>query len=137
MNILLLGGYRFLGRAIIAAAQARGHAVSAFNRGSLTTMPGVEQITGDREAPTFAAGRRWDVAIDTSGYIPRHARRSAEALSDRVERYVYVSSISVYPYPIRANAMKATRSQKCLKAAIPTTPLTQRPTARAKPRAKQ
>jgi 2'-hydroxyisoflavone reductase len=104
MNILLLGGYRFLGRAIIAAAQARGHAVSAFNRGSLTTMPGVEQITGDREAPTFAAGRRWDVAIDTSGYIPRHARRSAEALSDRVERYVYVSSISVYPYPIRANA---------------------------------
>jgi 2'-hydroxyisoflavone reductase len=104
MNILLLGGYRFLGRAIIAAAQARGHAVSAFNRGSLTTMPGVKQITGDREAPEFAAGRTWDVAIDTSGYIPRHARRSAEALRDRVERYVYVSSISVYSYPILANA---------------------------------
>jgi len=100
LNILLLGGYRFLGRAIIAQAQARGHAVSAFNRGSLTTMPGVEQISGDREAPAFADGRRWDVAIDTSGYIPRHALRSAEALSARVERYVYVSSLSVYPQPI-------------------------------------
>jgi 2'-hydroxyisoflavone reductase len=100
MNILLLGGYRFLGRAIIAAAQIRGHAVSAFNRGNFTTMPGVEQLTGDRENPGFSAGRRWDAAIDTSGYIPRHARRSAEALRDRVERYVYVSSLSVYPDPI-------------------------------------
>jgi 2'-hydroxyisoflavone reductase len=100
MNILLLGGYRFLGRAIIAAAQARGHVVSAFNRGNFATMPGVEQLTGDRETPAFPADRRWDVAIDTSGYIPRHARRTAEALRDRVERYVYVSSLSVYPDPI-------------------------------------
>ena len=55
MDILLLGGYRFLGRAIIASAQARGHSVSAFNRGNLTPLPGVEQITGDRDAPEFPA----------------------------------------------------------------------------------
>ena len=35
MNLLLLGGYRFVGRAVIAEAQARGYAVAAFNRGSL------------------------------------------------------------------------------------------------------
>jgi 2'-hydroxyisoflavone reductase len=102
MNVLLVGGYRFLGRALIASAQARGHRVSAFNRGSLATMPGVEQLTGDRDAPAFAAGRRWDVAIDTSAYIPRHLRATAEQLNERVERYIFVSSISAYRYPIRA-----------------------------------
>jgi 2'-hydroxyisoflavone reductase len=102
MNVLLLGGYRFLGRAIIEAAQARGHAVSAFNRGRLEAMPGVEQLTGDRDAPAFPSDRRWDVAIDTSGYIPRHVRSTAELLRDRVACYVFTSSLSVYPYPMPA-----------------------------------
>jgi 2'-hydroxyisoflavone reductase len=100
LNVLLLGGYRFAGRAIVAAAQARGHTVTAFNRGHLTPMPGVEQLTGDRDDPAFPAGRTWDVAIDTSGYIPRHVRASARALGDRIAQYVFVSSLSVYPFPM-------------------------------------
>jgi len=100
MELLLLGGYRFLGRAIIAVAQARGHAVTAFNRGNLAPLPGVEAIRGDRDDPAALAGRRWDVAIDTSGYIPAHVRRSAEVLRDAVERYVFVSSLSVYADPM-------------------------------------
>lgn len=102
MNILLLGGYAFLGRAFIEAAQARGHAVSAFNRGNRTAMEGVEQITGDRNALVLPGRRTWDVAIDTSGQAPRHTRGAAEALRDRVGQYIYTSSISVYPNPIRA-----------------------------------
>lgn len=100
LNVLLLGGYRFVGRALIAAAQARGHAVTAFNRGNLAPMPGVEQITGDRDAPAFPAGRTWDVAVDTSGYIPRHVRASALALRERIGQYVFISSLSVYPFPM-------------------------------------
>jgi 2'-hydroxyisoflavone reductase len=100
MNILLLGGYAFLGRAIIAAAQARGHTVAAFNRGNHPALPGVEQLTGDRNAPAFAAERSWDVAIDTSGQAPRHVRAAAELLRERIGRYIYTSSISVYPFPI-------------------------------------
>jgi 2'-hydroxyisoflavone reductase len=99
MNLLLLGGYRFLGRAIIEAAHARGHSVAAFNRGNLAPLPGVEQLTGDRDHPAFPPERRWDVAIDTSGYIPRHVRRSATALADRIACYVFVSTLSVYPWP--------------------------------------
>ncbi len=102
LQILLLGGYRFLGRALIGAAQARGHTVTAFNRGRLEPMPGVEQLTGDRDEPAFPAGRRWDVAIDTSGYIPRHARSAALALRERIEQYIFISSISVYPDPMAA-----------------------------------
>ena len=41
MNVLLLGGFRFVGRAIIEAAQARGHTVTAFNRGNITPLSGV------------------------------------------------------------------------------------------------
>jgi 2'-hydroxyisoflavone reductase len=96
MKLLLLGGYRFLGRAVIAAAQARGYAVTAFNRGRLTPLPDVEQIAGDRDDPSALRGRRWDVVIDTSGYVPRHVRAAAELLRESVDRYVFVSSISVY-----------------------------------------
>ena len=52
MELLLLGGYRFLGRAIVEVAQARGHAVTAFNRGNLTPPPGVGTIRGDRDDRT-------------------------------------------------------------------------------------
>jgi nucleoside-diphosphate-sugar epimerase len=102
MNILLLGGYAFLGRALIDAAHARGHAVSAFNRGRLPPMPGVEQLTGDRDslALDLPAGRTWDAVIDTSGYVPRHTLGAARLLHDRIERYVFVSSLSVYDLPM-------------------------------------
>lgn len=103
MNVLLLGGYAFLGRALIAAAQQRGHSVSAFNRGNRATMPGVEQITGDRNAPAFPEGRRWDAVLDTSGQAPSHTRSAAELLHGRIGRYIYTSSISVYPFPIQAD----------------------------------
>ncbi len=41
-------------------------------------------------------GRSWDAVIDPSGYVPAVVRRSAEALRDS-GRYVFVSTISVYP----------------------------------------
>ena len=37
-----------------------------------------------------------DAAIDTSGYLPRAARASAELLADSVGHYTFVSSISAY-----------------------------------------
>jgi 2'-hydroxyisoflavone reductase len=100
MQLLLLGGFRFLGRAIVQVAQARGHAVTAFNRGNLAPLSGVETIHGDRDDPSPLAGGRWDAAIDTSGYIPRHVRSAAEVLCDAVDRYVFVSTLSVYADPM-------------------------------------
>ncbi len=96
MNLLLIGGYKFVGRAVIETAQARGHSISAFNRGNIEPMPGVEAIRGDRDDPSALAGRRWDAVIDTSGYVPRHVESTAELLRDAVETYVFVSSTSVY-----------------------------------------
>jgi len=99
MNILIIGGTKFLGRHLITAAQARGHEVTLFNRGrySQESFETVEQIHGDRNTDLAKLkNRRWDVVIDTCGYLPQTVRASAEALKDSVEQYVFISSISAY-----------------------------------------
>jgi 2'-hydroxyisoflavone reductase len=99
VRLLLLGGPKFLGRAIADATLARGHELTFFNRGR--TNPGLypeaEKLRGDRDGDLSALdGREFDVVVDTSGYLPRVVRASAELLSAASELYVFVSSISVY-----------------------------------------
>lgn len=99
MNILIIGGTRFLGRHLVDSATRRGHTLTLFNRGQSNPglYPELETIPGDRAADLHKlAGRSWDAVIDTCGYLPRIVSRSAEALKDRVGRYVFISSISVY-----------------------------------------
>lgn len=102
MKLLILGGTIFLGRYLVEAALAAGHDVTLFNRGrhNPELFRQVEKLRGDREAEAegLAAlrGRRWDAAIDTSGYVPRVVGASAHLLADAVEHYTFISSISVY-----------------------------------------
>jgi len=99
MNLLILGGTIFLGRHIVEAALAHGHELTLFNRGQHNPelFPGVEKLRGDRDGDMSALrGRRWDAAIDTSGFVPRIVRASAEALAHSVNHYTFISSISVY-----------------------------------------
>ena len=99
MRLLLLGGPRFLGRAVIDASLERGHEPTLFNRGTTNpdAYPDVERIAGDRDGGLDGLrGRTWDAVVDTSGYLPRVVRASARMLSDAVGHYVFVSSISVY-----------------------------------------
>jgi 2'-hydroxyisoflavone reductase len=99
MRLLVLGGTKFLGRALVEAALARGHELTLFNRGETNPdlFPGVEHIRGDRAADLSAlAGRTWDAAVDTPGYVPHVVRASAELLSGAVETYAFVSSVSAY-----------------------------------------
>jgi 2'-hydroxyisoflavone reductase len=99
MQLLIIGGTVFLGRHLVEAALARGHTITLFNRGQHNPelFPEVEKLRGDRASDLSAlAGRRWDAAIDTCGYVPRVVRTSAQLLADAVEHYTFVSSISVY-----------------------------------------
>ena len=105
MKLLLLGGPRFLGRAIADAALERGHELTFFNRGTTNPdlYPGVERIIGDRAGYLTGLGERtWDAVIDTSGYLPNDVRASAEALAG-CGLYCFVSSISVYADFARPN----------------------------------
>lgn len=99
MRILILGGTRFLGRAITDAALGRGDTVTLFNRGISNPglYPGVETVIGDRTADLSPLdGREWDAVIDVAGYDPRVVRLSAETFAKRAERYAFVSTVSVY-----------------------------------------
>jgi 2'-hydroxyisoflavone reductase len=74
MRLLVLGGTRFVGRAIVEQTLERGHEVTTFNRGQTgVDVAGVEAVRGDRESSAdlheLVAGRSWDVVVDTSGYV--------------------------------------------------------------------
>ena len=100
MDLLVIGGTRFLGRHLVEDALARGHRVTIFHRGE--TNPGLfadaEELLGDRDGGLAALeGRRWDTVVDTCGYVPRIVWASATALAGRAGHYTFVSSLSVHP----------------------------------------
>src|SRR5438067_3566902 len=100
LRILILGGTGFTGPYQIQFALGRGHQITTFNRGK--THPGelpteVEQLIGDRNGQLDALkGRQWDVVIDNPTSVPVWVRDAAQILKGNVERYVFISTISVY-----------------------------------------
>jgi 2'-hydroxyisoflavone reductase len=123
-RILILGGTGFLGPKTVAAALARGHSVTVFNRGKMEKripfgFEGVEHLYGNRypDLPADDArgpdgklldpngtpkgleqlvGKKWDAVIDNSGYFPRQVKASAELLAPNCGQYLFISSISAY-----------------------------------------
>ena len=98
MNVLILGGTRFIGRYLTEMAIEKGHHVTLFNRGNNKKMfPEVETIIGDRDGNlSNLKGREWDAVIDTSGFIPRTVNKSTKLLKGMVNHYTYISSVSAY-----------------------------------------
>src|SRR4029077_1913404 len=100
LRILILGGTGFTGPYQVRYALNRGHKVTTFNRGK--THPGelpaeVEQLIGDRNGKLDALkNRQWDVVIDNPTTLPAWVRDAAKILKGNVERYVFISKISVY-----------------------------------------
>src|SRR3954467_15211225 len=100
MSILILGGTGFTGPFQVKYALERGHKVTVFNRGK--THPGelpneVEQLIGDRNGQLDALkNRKWDVAIDNPTSAPVWVRDVGQILKGNVDRYVFISTISVY-----------------------------------------
>jgi len=100
LRILILGGTGFTGPFQVKYALSRGHKVTVFNRGK--THPGelpkeVEQLTGDRNGQLEALkGKKWDVCIDNPTTLPAWVRQAAQFLKGNVERYIFISTISVY-----------------------------------------
>src|SRR6266481_186482 len=100
LRILILGGTGFTGPYQVRYALSRGHKITTFNRGKThkNELPeGVEQLIGDRNGQLDALkNRRWDVVIDNPTTLPAWVRDAAQLLKGNVERYVFISTISVY-----------------------------------------
>lgn len=98
MNVLVLGGTSFVGRAIVDDLLARAHAPTLFSRGvsGPDLFPGVPRLIGDREAGDYSSleGTSWDAVVDVSGYVPRHVAQAADAVT--TSRYLFISTGSVY-----------------------------------------
>lgn len=104
MKLLVLGGTRFVGKAVVAAATTRGVDVTVVSRGESSSPPtGVTWRRADRhdlEALQRAVTGDWDAVIDTWSGQPAAVRNAAELLADHAGWYGYVSSRSVYAWPI-------------------------------------
>jgi 2'-hydroxyisoflavone reductase len=100
LRILIFGGTGFTGPFQVRYALSRGHKVTVFNRGK--THPGelpkeAEQLLGDLNGQLDALkGRKWDVVIDIPTSLPVWVRDAAQILKGNVDRYVFISTISVY-----------------------------------------
>src|SRR5438477_1970323 len=100
LRILILGGTGFTGPFQVRYALERGHKVTVFNRGK--THPGetpkeVEQLICDRNGQLDALkNRKWDAVIDNPTMLPAWVRDEAQILRGNVERYVFISTISVF-----------------------------------------
>lgn len=103
VDLLVLGGTRFVGRSVVAEALTRGWRVAALNRGVTGELPaGVERLVADRtdvdQLRTVLAGRTFDAVIDTWSGAPVVATTAAAVLAGAAGRHAYVSSSSVYTW---------------------------------------
>lgn len=108
LRILVLGGTGQTGPHFVRRALAHGHEVTLFNRGNRSEemFPDVECLIGNRFpeqgeglkalGAAVEDGRRWDVCLDVWPHIPRLVEATAKILQDNVDRYMFVSSVSVY-----------------------------------------
>jgi 2'-hydroxyisoflavone reductase len=105
MKLLVLGGTQHVGRAVVEAALARGDQVTTLNRG-VSGLPaeGVQPLHADRTDPAALAAAlgdgSWDAVIDTWSGAPAAVSQAAALLAGRAAHYGYVSSRSVYQWPI-------------------------------------
>ncbi len=122
MDILIIGGTRFVGYQLVWRLLAAGQRVTILNRGRTPDPFGdrqlgsrqsgnlIERLVADRTTPDFArvlAGRRFDAVVDFAGYTAADARGAVAALGGRVGHYVFISTGQVYlvragcPWPAR------------------------------------
>ena len=96
MKLLVLGGTRFLSRAVAEQAVARGWDVTCACRGESGPLPdGVTHIRWDRsvDAPTEIVDGTWDAVVDVAR-TPSHVRRAVAAAA--AAHWVFVSTVNVY-----------------------------------------
>jgi nucleoside-diphosphate-sugar epimerase len=102
MRVLVLGGTRFVGAAIVEELLAHGHEVVLFHRGNSEPgdLPAVEHLHGDRRDQdrlqrAFTQARP-EAVVDTCAYSHDDARPAVDALARAGLAAVVLSSQDVY-----------------------------------------
>ncbi|MFG3722602.1 NAD-dependent epimerase/dehydratase family protein [Streptomyces massasporeus] len=102
LEVLVIGGNRYVGKRLLARLLAAGHRVAVLNRGSAPPPAGVEHLRADRNDERSLTGalgsRSFDVVVDQVCYTPRQAAIARRVFSGRTRRYVMTSTVEVYEY---------------------------------------
>lgn len=105
MRLLVLGGTHHVGRAFVEEALARGDEVTTLTSGrSGPPAAGAEARYADRLDPegmaTALGEDTWDAVVDTWSHEPVAVRTAVDLLRRRVGHWTYISSVSVYTWPL-------------------------------------
>lgn len=100
MRVLLLGGTRFIGRALTLRLLGDGHEVHLVTRTRehAAFAPKAVVHPGDRRRPATlaAAAGRFDCVYDFLGFDAEDAKVAVDAFATRCSRFVHLSTGSVY-----------------------------------------
>ena len=102
MRVLVMGGSRFNGLALVRELARYGHDVTVLNRGQTDAVfpRGVKRLSADRNDPgslQAALGKgEYDVVQDVSGYTLDQVQSAVEILKGRIGHYIFASSTVGY-----------------------------------------
>jgi nucleoside-diphosphate-sugar epimerase len=102
MKVLVMGGTRFNGLALVHELARTGHEVTVLNRGrSAAPLPAsVRRLAADRSdhgaLRQALGGEEFDCVHDVSAYHPTDVEVMIDLLDGRVGHYVFVSSTVIY-----------------------------------------
>jgi nucleoside-diphosphate-sugar epimerase len=111
MKVLVMGGTRFNGLALVRELAKHGHEVTTFNRGvTEAELPGgVRRLYGDRtnreQLTEMMKKEDFDVVQDISGYTRDDVQPLFDAFKGRIGHYIFAGSTVIYAHsdvlPIR------------------------------------
>jgi nucleoside-diphosphate-sugar epimerase len=101
VDVLVVGGTRFVGYELAWRLIAGGHRLTLFNRGTRPDPFGerVDRLRGDRGAGDLTrllAGRGFDAVVDFAMFRGEEAAEAVAVLNGRVGHYVMISTGQVY-----------------------------------------
>lgn len=102
MHVLVIGGSRFIGRAVVQRLLMEGHRITLLNRGRTSDPFGtrVSRVLGDRSDPATLqralAKRDFDAVIDVIAFREEDTRAAVNRLQGRIGHFIHVSTASVY-----------------------------------------
>ena len=110
-KILILGGTQFIGRNLVERLIGMGEFdITLFNRQEtqIDLFPKIKKIKGDRETEDInqIAKENWDFVIDVSCYYPNWIRDTLKYLNVNLEKYILVSTCSVYDNDSNPSTLK-------------------------------
>ncbi len=102
MQVLVIGGSRFIGLAVVQRLLMDGHRITLLNRGRTEDPFGtrVSRVIGDRSDPQTlqrAVGRReFEVVVDVVAFREEDTQAAIERLSGKIGHLIHISTASVY-----------------------------------------